>query len=244
MKMKIEGGINCLNDNPRNNSVASGVVFFIPPEKKVLLDSFSETDEFTENRVRHLKTNVPHVILCNHYADMSLNIPGGKVERNENLVDTANREWSEEIMGIPNYTLDGEKIFNETHFKFKKIDGYFKIYTFIKIIRSREKYKKLVSDMNNASLGMLEPNSKWGVTDSMGGVSVPIFMEPSYNNNRYIGFPKLLHNVRYPHRISLVLCILDGGHILNKEEEKDLLSKWCHPRIEYINYSNGLHSYC
>ena len=60
-------------------------------------------------------------------------------------------------------------------------------------------------------------------------------MEPSYNK-RYIGFPKLLHNVRYPHRISLVLCILNGGYILNEEEEKDLLTKWCYPRIEYINY--------
>ena len=126
--MKIEGGINCLNDDPRNDSVASGVVFFIPPEKKVLLESFNETDEFTEKRIKHLKTNVPHVILCNHYADMSLNIPGGKVEKNEKLVDAANREWSEEIMGIPNYTFYGEKMFNETHFKFKKTDGYFKIY--------------------------------------------------------------------------------------------------------------------
>ena len=54
---------------------------------------------------------------------MSLNIPGGKVEKNEKLVDAANREWSEEIMGIPNYTFYGEKMFNETHFKFKKTDG-------------------------------------------------------------------------------------------------------------------------
>jgi len=233
--MKINGGLHCLRDELGINSVASGIVFFIPENKKVLLDKFSETIEFDERRLKHLKTNVPHVILCNHYADMALNIPGGKVEIGENAMEAVNREWSEEIMGISNYTINGQQIFNESHFKFKKIDGYFKVYTFMRIIRDRELYKKIVYDMNMASLGILEPTSAWNVIDSMGGVSVPIFLEPS-SSKQYIGFPKMLQNIRYPHRVSLVLCILKGN-LLNDEEERDLRTKWCSPRIEYINYS-------
>jgi hypothetical protein len=235
--MKIDGGEKCLYEDIMGNCVASGVVFFIPPDKKVLLDKFSETDEFDKRRLTHLKTNVPHVIMCSHYADMALNIPGGKVEDGENIIDAVNREWSEEVMGIPDYKIDGEKLFDESHFKFKKEDGYLKIYNFIRIIRSRKLYKKLVCDMHTASIGLLDPDSEWKTIDSMGGISVPIFLEPSYSrNNNFIGFPKMLQNVRYPHRISLVLSIIHGD-LLNEEEKNDLFTKWTYPRIEYVNYN-------
>ena len=235
--MKIYGGETCTDDEMGSNCVASGAIFFIPPDKKVLLDKFSKKDEFHKRRLKHLKTNVPHVILCSHYSDMALNIPGGNVEPGETMVDAVNREWSEEVMGIPDYKLYGEKLFDESHFKFKKEDDNLKIYNFIRIIRCRTVYKKLVCDMHTASIGLLDPDSDWETIDSMGGVSVPIFLEPSYSKyNNFIGFPKLLKNVRYSHRISLVLSIINGN-LLNEEEKKDLFTKWSCPRIEYVNYN-------
>lgn len=233
--LSIDGSLNCLGDKIGPKSIASGLVIFVPPENRVLLDTYSPGEKFTQQRVTHLKTNVPHIIMCSHYEDMSLNIPGGTVERGEKILDAVNREWSEEVMGIPNYQLDGEKIFNETHFQYKLFDGPFQVYTFVRIIRSRELYKRIVYEMKMASIGMLEPSSDWNVIDSMGGISVPIFMEPLHRQT-FIGFPRMLNNVRKTQCNSLMLCIFNSG-ILNKEEEKELIYRWKCPRLYYENYA-------
>ena len=165
------------------------------------------------------------MILCNHYADMSLNIPGGSVDRGETLVQAVNREWSEEVMGKTSYTIRGEQMFDESDFKFKNTDKKLNIYVFIRVVTSRQFYSRLIYDMNMASLGLINPTSKWNVIDSMGGVSVPIFMEPSYDNNqKFIGFPKMIENFRYPHRVCIILCLLKSG-ILSSEERVVLMQK-------------------
>lgn len=235
--MKITKGLDCLNDNLDGNSIAVGMVFYIPSEHKVIL----EHDR--TNRAREL-SKLPHVIMCKHYQNMSLNVPGGKIEKGETIVEGVNREFNEEVIGKPVYLLEGKPVFDESHFKFKKEgESEHNVYTFVRIIRSKLLYKKLVYDMKMASLGLFDSDSDWISTDTFGGVSVPIFMEKNETNKieDTVGFPGLLQNIAYLHRSTLVLSLLmeeDSKEcVLTKEGKVDFLSKkYSYPGIPICSF--------
>lgn len=234
--MEITTGVDCLNDKLDINSIAAGIVFYVPDEHQVVL----EHDR--TNRLPKL-SKLPHVIMCNHYSDMSLNIPGGKIEKGESIVDGVNREFNEEVLGRPDYTLSGKPIFNETHFKFKKKgESCHNVYVFVRIIRCIDTYKNLMYDMQKSSMSILDSVSKWNSTDTFGGISIPIFMEVSDNNNvdESIGFPGLLKNIAHLHRSSLILCLLssidDENECVLTQEGRDyfLSKKYSYPGIPTI----------
>lgn len=235
---------DCLeNVNSTFHPVSTGIVVFLPDTHRVILDKYSDNKEFKANRMDHIRNDVPHIIMAHNYKSFSLDMVGGSVEPGETPVDAVNREWSEEVMGYNGYLLHGKSVFTKEHFKCKTrrrcYGSYMDVYIFVRIIQDRSIYKEIVKDMNRCNEDIITPGSVRTSIDTMGGISVPIYMEPLNSSSIFktIGFPNILNNMNSLHRYTMIVFLLmeiDLGKencILTNSGKDMLISSGCMKNI-------------